>query len=235
MLLLRSKNEDHKFFEKIIQTFILFYSPMILKNIMQENITNQFILILSALLVIVWEYITSLLNFFKSNIEKKAETLTRYREISTKKISLNFKVTELANEIEIQNMNKIFLDSELGLNSIYFIFKLGIYVIIFFYFENLGAKFDNKSYISWIILFIPLYLAEVPIIVYCILHFFALKNNKCSKIIKAFSLLCVFSGFFINSIIIPLKGEGYDINEMYIPILFGFSTVSIFIHHKYVS
>jgi len=79
-------------------------------------------------------------------------------------------------------------------------------------------------------------LAEIPIIVYCILHFFTLKNKKCSKLTKAFSLLCAFSGFFINSILIPLKAQGIlAVNAMYIPILFGFSSVNIFIHYKYVS
>jgi hypothetical protein len=234
MLLLRSKNEEFKYFEKIIQTFILFYCPMILKNIMQENITNQFILTLSASLVILWEYITSFLGFLKSNFEKNTETLSQYKEISTKKINLNLRVTELTNKIEIQNKNKNCVDTELGLNSIYFLFKLGIYVILFFYFKKLGAKLDNNSEISWITLFVPIYLAEIPIIIYCILHFFALKNEKCSKITKAFSLLCAFSGFFINSIIIPLIAQGLNINPVFIPILFGFSSLNIFIHHKYV-
>ncbi len=204
---------------------------------MQENITNEFILVLSALLVILWEYITSLLNFLKSNIEKKTETLTRYKELSKKKINFNFKVTELANEIEMQNTNKNCVDTELGLNSIYFLFKLGIYVILFFYFKNFGAKLDkNNNLVSWVTLFIPIYLAEIPIIVYCVLHFFALKDKKCCKLTKAFSLLCAFSGFFVNSIIIPLKAQGIcDFNVVVIPILFGFSSVSVFLHYKYVS
>jgi len=235
MLILSNKNNNHKFFEKIILTFILLYAPLILKIIIENNMDYEFVLILSSLLVFLWEYITSFLNFLRFNIDNAGETIARYKEISNKKIDLSFKVATLTSELVTHNNNKNCSDTEIGINSIYFLFKFCFYTILFFYFKNMGSKLDKKSKLSWGIFFIPIYFAQIPIIIYCILYFKTLNNKKCSKITKAFSLLSIFSGFFINSIIIPLIAEGYEINPIAIPILFCYSSVNIFIHYKYVS
>lgn len=234
MILLRNKNNNNEFFERLIQTFILFYAPTILKLVVEDYFTNEFVLTLSAALVFVWQYLSSLLYFLKVRFVKKLETFSFYKALASKYHDYNFRFHEINNEIELKSKTRSCVESEFGLNAIYFFVKLLFFVLFIFYFKVFGAKCDGKTEVGWFIIFIPIYFAEILFIIFCVFHFYSLKNNKCSKLTKAFSLFSIIAGYCINSVLIPLIAEGYKIEFIYVPLLFIFSSVVFCFHYKFV-
>ena len=86
------------------------------------------------------------------------------------------------------------------MNLLFFFSTAIVYVLWLYYFVCFGAKLDDSKDIvnSWGVLFIPIYIGEVPLFVFCILYGMAQKTTKCNKIkIIVFSLIVYCNHLYI--------------------------------------
>lgn len=61
------------------------------------------------------------------------------------------------------------------------------------YFSGFGGKLDNTHNISWVVLFIPIYIIEFPLLIYSFIHYFYLTKINVSKSlagITTFGTIC---------------------------------------------
>ena len=121
------------------------------------------------------------------------------------------------------------------LNILFFLSTAGLYFLFVWYFKTLGSKIDSNNTISWVNLFIPVYIIELPVLIFCVVHGLAQKQSHISKVETLLSSLTIFVGMLVDSILLPLRLDGtISINYLVVSIIPIFISFLIFVHYRCV-
>ena len=260
-LKLQGRHFKNTYFENLLITILLFFLPIIIKNIILRKAQYQVIFAVSASLFYGYDIILGIIKLIiklrrqqKYNKDLCSEqNKDKYNSISVLDNNNNKGNIEENNlsleDIDINiNDNIIFeknnkMKSKLGecfMNISFLFAKCFMEILFIIYFIRIGEKLDNKmNSTTWVILFIPIYIIFFPLLLFCIFHYLSLyatfKEKIWLPIITIFPCLFVF---IANFVIIPLKLDNkINFNEIFITIFFvigtGFLCAHLIILNKY--
>lgn len=128
------------------------------------------------------------------------------------------------------------------LNLLFFISMGGLYFLFVWYFKTVGSKLDNTNSISWIKLFIPVYIIELPILAFVVVHGLAQRHGHVSKtetLLSGLVIFCIYNlisaGMLVDTILLPLRlDETIRLNYIVICVIPIFVSFLLFVHYRCV-
>lgn len=229
-LKLRTKNKQPMAFEKLSMSFIIFYVPVLIK-LCAEKLGSSYKKAFWASTTLIFFYL-----FFESSI------LTIFKKCKARKVKRAEyrKLFEAGDTQFYDEKMREYLSSEVRSRCgescstlVFLIAKFVLFLIVSFYLDNLGAKFDGEedSY-SWFALFSPVYIAIVFILAWGILFSYSIRHYPLYfKWRFNVTVIIISLSICSNGILIPMQLEKIIRFSEYYPFgIFCLATVAIFYH-----
>ena len=252
---LQGRHFKNTYFENLLITILLFFIPIIIKNIILRKAKYQIIFSVSATLFYGYDIILGIIKFIIKIKRQKAynkdlysnKNKNKYNSVSVLENNNNNNNNAQENNISLEdidiniNDNIIFeknikMKSKLGENFLsisFLLVKCFMEILFIIYFTRIGEKLDNgMNSTTWVVLFIPCYIVFFPLLLFCIFHCLSLYSTFKEKIwlpiITIVPCLLVFVG---NCVIIPLKLDNkISFDEKFVTIFFVIGTGFLFFH-----
>lgn len=127
--------------------------------------------------------------------------------------------------------------SESILSMIFFIVRFGIYIACIFYLRAIGEKIDHPGKSThWGLLIIPVYIIQIFLLLYCLLHCFSYGRSKCEIFLIFISCMAAYVPLVLGFVILVIKLENgaHGLSFFVVPALMIFSSLYLFIHNAFV-
>ena len=256
ILKLQGRHFKNSYFEKLLETILLVFIPIIIKSIIFRKIAFKVMFSISSTLFygydIIFELIKMIIRLKKQIIYNK-ELYTNKNDNCYNSIN-NAESNNNNQENNVQDNNLTLEDIDININDNYIfernkklksyisenyfnisflVIKSFMGILFIIYFTRIGEKLDDKANsTTWIMLFIPCYISFLPILLFCIFHSLSLYSIFKGKIwIPIITLIPCYFVFVANCVIIPLKLDNkINFHESFITIFFVIGTIFLIIH-----